>query len=80
LLASAFIAARLLQVGRSWYLCRSLPNIVETDYDRAYHGVNLGETAIEITMETCGPDHIAEIISVLGMAGYSQGGCCRVVV
>src|SRR5205823_2979273 len=30
-------------------------NIVETDYDRAYHGVGLGETAIEITMETRGP-------------------------
>jgi threonine dehydratase len=47
-------------------------NIVETDYDRAYHGVGLGETAIEITMETRGPDHIAEIISALGAAGYAQ--------
>ena len=27
-------------------------NIVETAYDRAYHGVGLGETAIEITMES----------------------------
>src|SRR6202522_3796508 len=47
-------------------------NIVETDYDRAYHGVGLGETAIEITMETRGPDHIAEIISALGAAGLTQ--------
>jgi threonine dehydratase len=47
-------------------------NIVETDYDRAYHGVGLGETAIEITMETRGPEHIAEIISALGAAGYTQ--------
>src|SRR6266852_1228280 len=47
-------------------------NIVETAYDRAYHGVGLGETAIEITMETRGPDHIAEIISALGAAGYAQ--------
>ena len=47
-------------------------NIVETDYDRAYHGVNLGETAIEITMETRGPDHIAEIISALGAGGYTH--------
>jgi threonine dehydratase len=47
-------------------------NIVETDYDRAYHGVGLGETAIEITMETRGPDHIAEIIAGLGAAGYTQ--------
>ena len=34
--------------------------------------VGLGETAIEITMETRGPDHIAEIISALGAAGYAQ--------
>lgn len=53
-------------------LAQHRANIVETDYDRAYHGVNLGETAIEITMETRGPDHIAEIISALGAAGYAQ--------
>lgn len=45
-------------------------NIVETAYDRAYHGVNLGDTAIDITMETRGPDHIAELISALVYAGY----------
>jgi threonine dehydratase len=53
-------------------LAQHRANIVETDYDRAYHGVGLGETAIEITMETRGPDHIAEIISALGAAGYTQ--------
>lgn len=53
-------------------LAQHRANIVETDYDRAYHGVGLGETAIEITMETRGPDHIAEIISALGTAGYTQ--------
>jgi threonine dehydratase len=50
-------------------LAQHRANIVETDYDRAYHGVGLGETAIEITMETRGPDHIAEIIR--------RNGCCR---
>jgi threonine dehydratase len=45
-------------------------NIVETAYDRAYHGVNLGDTAIDITMETRGPDHIAELLAVLVSAGY----------
>jgi threonine dehydratase len=53
-------------------LAQHRANIVETAYDRAYHGVNLGETAIEITMETRGPDHIAEIISALGAGGYAQ--------
>ena len=45
-------------------------NLVETSYDRAYHGVNLGDTAIDITMETRGPEHITELIAALGAAGY----------
>jgi threonine dehydratase len=45
-------------------------NLVETSYDRAYHGVNLGDTAIDITMETRGPEHIKELIAALGAAGY----------
>jgi len=45
-------------------------NIVETAYDRAYHGVNLGDTAIDITMETRGPEHITELLSALVAAGY----------
>jgi threonine dehydratase len=47
-------------------------NIVETAYDRAYHGVNLGDTAIDITMETRGPDHIAELLGALVKAGYTH--------
>jgi threonine dehydratase len=45
-------------------------NIVETAYDRAYHGVNLGDTVIDITMETRGPTHIAELLAALLAAGY----------
>lgn len=47
-------------------------NIVETAYDRAYHGVNLGDTAIDITMETRGPAHIAELLAALLAAGYAH--------
>jgi threonine dehydratase len=47
-------------------------NIVETAYDRAYHGVNLGDTAIDITMETRGTDHIDELIVALEDAGYTH--------
>ena len=47
-------------------------NIVETSYDRTYYGVNLGETAIDITMETRGPEQIAELLSALSAAGYSH--------
>jgi len=46
-------------------------NIVQTVYDRAYHRVNLGETAIELTLETRGPEHVNELISALGVAGYT---------
>jgi threonine dehydratase len=47
-------------------------NIVETAYDRAYHGVNLGDTAIDITMETRGPQHIAELLAALEAADYTH--------
>lgn len=47
-------------------------NIVETAYDRAYHGVNLGDTAIDITMETRGPEHIEELLGALVSAGYTH--------
>jgi threonine dehydratase len=47
-------------------------NIVETAYDRAYHGVNLGDTAIDITMETRGPEHIAELLGALVANGYTH--------
>ena len=45
-------------------------NIIETRHDRAYYGVVLGDTVIDITMETRGPDHIAEIERALDAAGY----------
>lgn len=45
-------------------------NIVETNYDRAYFGVVLGDTVIDITMEARGPDHVAEIMKALDDAGY----------
>ena len=51
-------------------LAQHRANIVETSYDRTYYGVNLGETAIDITMETRGPDHITELLSALSAGGY----------
>jgi threonine dehydratase len=51
-------------------LAQHRANIVETSYDRAYYGVNLGDTAIDITMETRGSDHIAELLSALSASGY----------
>lgn len=58
--------------GLTGVLAAHRANIVETSYDRAYHGVNLGETTIEITMETRGPDHIVELLVALTAGGYAH--------
>jgi len=46
-------------------------NIVETMYDRAYFGVVIGDAVIDITMETRGPDHLAELTTALEKSGYA---------
>jgi threonine dehydratase len=45
-------------------------NIVETLHNRAYYGVNLGDTVIDITLETRGAPHITSIAGALEGAGY----------
>lgn len=45
-------------------------NIVNTLYNRSYYGVNLGDTAIDITMETRGREHVEELLSALSTHGY----------
>jgi threonine dehydratase len=45
-------------------------NIVDTLYNRAYYGVNLGDTAIDITMETRGREQVEELLLAMSEAGY----------
>jgi threonine dehydratase len=45
-------------------------NIVELQFDRAYYGVSLGDTLIDITLETRGKDQIQRILEALASAGY----------
>ena len=45
-------------------------NIVQTSHDRAHYGVNLGDTVIDVTLETRGNSHITEIGQMLTDAGY----------
>ena len=45
-------------------------NIVETIHNRAYYGVNLGDTVIDITLETRGAAHITSIGQALELEGY----------
>jgi threonine dehydratase len=45
-------------------------NIVQTAHDRAHYGVSLGDTVIDITLETRGGEHIEEIRTQLTRSGY----------
>lgn len=45
-------------------------NIVETVHNRAYYGVSLADTVIDITLETRGGDHIAAIQEALEQEHY----------
>jgi threonine dehydratase len=51
-------------------IATKLVNIVETSYERAHYGVGLGDTAIDLTMETRGADHYGELASALTRSGY----------
>ena len=58
--------------GMTRILAEARANIVQTSHDRAYYGVNLGNTVIDVTLETRGPGHIAEIREALSAAGYQH--------
>ena len=45
-------------------------NIIQTSHDRAYYGAVLGDTVIDVTMETRGPEHIDDLASALEAANY----------
>jgi threonine dehydratase len=45
-------------------------NIVQTSYDRTYFGVDLGNTAIDLTMETRGSEHVNELVAALEVERY----------
>ena len=52
-------------------LARERANIVETLHNRAYYGVSLGETVIDVTLETRGAAHITAINHALREAGFN---------
>jgi threonine dehydratase len=45
-------------------------NIVDTLYNRAYYGVNLGDTTIDITLETRGREQVTELQEAMTAGGY----------
>jgi len=52
-------------------IAASRANILSIVHDRAYFGVLLGETAVDLNLETRGPDHASELVSRLEEAGYT---------
>lgn len=51
-------------------IARERANIVQAVHDRAYYGVHLGNAQIDVTVETRGADHAAELMASLTRAGY----------
>jgi threonine dehydratase len=51
-------------------LARERANIVETIHNRAYYGVSLGETVIDVSLETRGATHITAISHALRETGF----------
>jgi threonine dehydratase len=47
-------------------------NIVDTLHNRAYYGVNLGDTVIDITIETRGREQVSELLAALTAEGYKH--------
>jgi len=45
-------------------------NIVDVVHNRAYYGVHLGDTVIDITLETRGREHVEQILAALTAEGY----------
>jgi threonine dehydratase len=45
-------------------------NVMDIVHDRSHYGVSLGETMIDLTLETRGREHANEIIAFLQESGY----------
>jgi threonine dehydratase len=47
-------------------------NIIEIEHNRAFSKVDLGETAVDVTLETRGKDHIESLEKALRTSGYDS--------
>lgn len=56
--------------GISGAIAAARANIVSIEHDRASLGLELGQTQIELVLETNGPEHIATVESELRKAGF----------
>jgi threonine dehydratase len=54
------------------HIASARANILEVFHNRAFSRVDLGETAVDVTLETRGADHIAELMRLLSEGGYEH--------
>src|SRR5580700_7496043 len=47
-------------------------NIVELQFNRSYHGVRMGDTSIDVTLEARGAQQLADLLTAISNAGYSH--------
>jgi threonine dehydratase len=52
------------------HIATARANILEVFHNRAFSRVDLGETAVDVTLETRGAEHIAELMRLLSEGGY----------
>ena len=62
------VSGVLSQLTRVVALTRA--NVIELNHDRAFSGAELGETLIELVLETHGFEHVDEVCARLSEAGY----------
>jgi threonine dehydratase len=62
------VSGALAQLTR--VVAETRANILELNHDRAFSGAELGETLIELVLETHGFEHIEDVCARLGAAGY----------
>jgi threonine dehydratase len=51
-------------------VARSGANVLEINHDRTFAGVELGQTLVELVLETRGPTHVSEVRAQLTEEGY----------
>jgi threonine dehydratase len=51
-------------------IARSGANVLEINHDRTFAGIELGQTFVELVLETRGPEHVGEVRARLAEQGY----------
>jgi threonine dehydratase len=54
------------------HIAEARANILEVSHNRAFSRVDLGETAVDVTLETRGAEHIAELTALLSRHHYEH--------